>query len=77
MLVLFDFLTATLPKEPDKTDIWTDGDQILCKRKEQASALNDLIQLTDKETYQIGYYDPEDDRKKKDVDKFTGWYYLY
>ena len=77
MLVLFDVLKEMLPREPDGMGIWTDGEQILCRTRDQADTLSSLLQLTDRETYPVHYYDPDQDRQAGDVDRYTGWYYVY
>ena len=77
MLVLFDFLKAVLPQEPDDTGVWTDGEQILCRSQEQASVLSDLMQLTDRASYSVGYHSPEGIRESEGVNGRAGWYYVY
>ncbi len=62
-------------------DIWTDGDEILCKTESAAKTLVDLFQTlyrTQGEEISIntGYYDPEEDKRNNEEDRYTGWWYV-
>ena len=79
MIRLFDFLLQTLPDKPadPSNQVWTDREQILCRTKDQASFLAELMKTTDQEEYIVNYYNPEEDKKNHDTNNFTGWYYIY
>lgn len=65
-----------LPDEPtENCDFWSDGDKILSKRQEAVNALADFL---DSNGYVAitGYYDPKEDKLSKNVDKYTGFYYV-
>lgn len=62
-------------------DIWSAGDEILCKTESAADAIADLIESlyrSDDEEVMVntGYYDPEEDERNGEVDRFTGWWYV-
>lgn len=62
-------------------DVWSDGDAIMCRTESAANALSDLIEQLYKshgEDVQIctGYYDPEEDERNGEADRFTGWWYV-
>ena len=69
---------------PDYSDgnIWTDGDrEILVRTESAAEAVADLIELLyraqgDDISINTGYYDPEEDRKNGETDRYTGWWYV-
>lgn len=79
MIVLYNFLLTALPKQPDQNGLWTDGEQILCRTKEQASTLADLMYLTDKKYCTLGYYDygQKKGAKVNGRNAYSGWYCLY
>ena len=40
MMDIFDILMVGMPRNPsDNCDFWTDGEEIMCREKEQAEAL--------------------------------------
>ena len=62
-------------------DVWSDGEMILCKTKEGADAICDLLwqlyRSNDEDiTFTTGYFDPEEDARQGDEDRYTGWYYV-
>lgn len=62
-------------------DVWTGGDEILCKTESAADAIADLIEQlykTQGEEVLIntGYYDPEEDERSGETDRYTGWWYV-
>ena len=62
-------------------DIWSAGDEILCKTESAANTLADMLEclyITQGEDVLIntGYYDPEEDAKNGELDRYTGWWYV-
>lgn len=62
-------------------DIWSDGTDILCKTEDGADAIADLIwslyQNDGQEvTVLTGYYDPKEDKRNGEEDRYTGWWYI-
>ena len=62
-------------------EVWSSGDEILCKTESAAEAISDMIwQLYraqgESVTLTTGYYDPEEDQRNGQEDKFTGWWYV-
>lgn len=62
-------------------DVWSTGDEILCKTEEVANALADMFECLYKAQGEgiivhTGYYDPIDDEKNMEVDRYTGWWYV-
>ena len=63
-------------------DVWSAGDEILCKTESAADALADLLwQLYQSQDEDVvittGFYDPEEDKRNGEQDRFTGWWYVY
>lgn len=63
-------------------DVWSAGDEILCKTESAADALADLLwQLYRSQDEDVvittGFYDPEEDKRNGEQDRFTGWWYVY
>lgn len=63
-------------------NIWTSGDEILCKTKDAANTLADMLEClyrTDGKEVVVntGYYDPEEDRKNGGLDRYSGWWYVH
>ena len=61
--------------------IWSDGIEILCKTESAANTVADMIELlyqAQNECVHIntGYYDPVEDEKSGETDRYTGWYYI-
>lgn len=76
----FSFICARVRDYSDG-DVWSDGDQILCKTESAANALCDLLwQLYNEQGedfgLQTGYYDPKEDKKNNEEDRYTGWWYV-
>lgn len=69
---------------PDYSDgiIWSDGGaEILVKTESAANTIADLITLlyrAQEEDVLIntGYYDPEEDKRNREEDRYTGWWYV-
>lgn len=62
-------------------EVWSIGDEILCRTKEAADAIADLLECLygaqDEEiTVNTGYYDPEEDKRNGEEDRCTGWWYV-
>lgn len=62
-------------------DIWSTGDEILCKTKSAADAIADMFEKLYKSqggtvVVNTGYYDPEEDIRNGETDRFTGWWYV-
>ena len=63
-------------------DVWSAGDEILCKTESAADALADMLwQLYRSQDEDVvittGFYDPEEDKRNGEQDRFTGWWYVY
>lgn len=61
--------------------IWTDEDEILVKTESAANTIADLIEAlyrTQGEDILVntGYYDPEEDKRNNEEDRYTGWWYV-
>ena len=73
-----DAIWELVPHEPSK--IWTksgDDDEILCKDKQTAEAIADLIDaMYGDQVTKTGYYDPTEDERNDEIDKYTGYYYV-
>ena len=62
-------------------DIWSTGDEILCKTESAADTLADMFETLyaiqgEEILINTGYYDPEEDERNNEVDRFTGWWYV-
>ena len=62
-------------------DIWSTGDEILCKTESAANTLADMLECLYKMqgediVIQTGYYDPEEDKRNNEEDRYTGWWYV-
>lgn len=62
-------------------DVWSSGYEILCKTEDGANALADMFETlyaTHDEDVLVntGYYDPEEDARNNEVDRYTGWWYV-
>ena len=55
---------------------WTDGDEILCRTETQAEALASFLEDMGFDYVNTGYYDPDEDERNHEVDRFTGWWYV-
>ena len=83
MRITIDWYTVIAQNLRDYSDgeIWSSGDEILCKTESAAEAISDMIwQLYRAQGESVvlttGYYDPEKDRKSGQEDSFTGWWYV-
>jgi hypothetical protein len=62
-------------------DIWSAGDEILCKTESADDALADMFETLyvaqgEEILINTGYYDPVEDERNNEVDGFTGWWYV-
>ena len=62
-------------------EIWSAGDEILCKTESAADALADMFECLyiaqgEKILINTGYYDPEEDVRNGELDRYTGWWYV-
>ena len=76
----FSFICARVRDYSDG-EVWSDGDQILCKTESAANALCDLLwQLYNErgEAFDLhtGYYDRKEDERNHEEDRYTGWWYV-
>ncbi len=62
--------------------IWSDGYcEILCRTESAAGAIADMLQQLYRSqgedvVINTGYYDPEEDRRQGEEDRYTGWWYI-
>jgi len=64
-----------------KGRIWSDGEYIYCQDEAAAETVADLIECLyamDGKLIQLatGFYDPTEDKRNGEQDRFTGWYYV-
>lgn len=79
-----DWMEMIINSLPDYSDgiIWSDGGtEILVKTESAANTIADLVTLLYKMQGEdvlinTGYYDPEEDRKNNEEDRYTGWWYV-
>lgn len=62
-------------------DIWSNGCEILCRTESAAAAIEDLLwQLYNTQGEDVsvitGYYDPDEDKRNDEEDRYTGWWYV-
>jgi hypothetical protein len=62
-------------------DILSSGCEILCKTEDVADALADMFECLYKAQDEdilvnTGYYDPEEDKRNNEEDRYTGWWYV-
>lgn len=62
-------------------DVWSVGDEILCRTKDAAGAIVDMLTSLygsqgEEVVINTGYYDPEEDKRNGEEDRFTGWWYV-
>jgi hypothetical protein len=75
----FKIFTDNLRDYSDE-EVWSDGDEILCRTQDGANAIADLLyqlyQIHNSQSVEItiGYYDPKEDKGRED--RYTGWYYI-
>lgn len=61
--------------------VWATGDEILCRTESAADAIADLIESLyradgEEALVRTGYYDPVEDERNGETDRFTGWWYV-
>lgn len=76
----FEKITERLRDYSDG-EIWTNGDEILCKTESAVDAIADMLVTLyktqgDEILVNTGYYDPMEDEKNGEVDRYTGWWYI-
>lgn len=62
-------------------DVWSSGDEILCRTESAVDTLADMIESLYKAQGEeilvnTGYYDPEEDKRNGEEDRYTGWWYV-
>lgn len=62
-------------------EIWSTKDEILVKTESAANAIADMMESLyriqgDEVLVNTGYYDPDEDKRNNEVDRFTGWWYI-
>lgn len=62
-------------------DVWSDGNEILCKTESAADALADMFECLYRAQDEdilinTGYYEPEEDKRNNELDRYTGWWYV-
>lgn len=68
-------------EEEQNNNIWSVGDEILCKTESAANTLADMLELLYRSQGEdvlinTGYYDPVEDERNGEVDRYTGWWYV-
>ena len=76
----FEKITERL-RDYSEGDIWSAGDEILCKTESAANCLADMIETLyrsqgDEVVVNTGYYDPKEDERNGETDRYTGWWYV-
>lgn len=78
-----DWMLIICEALPDYSEgkIWSDGSEILVKTESAADTVADLIEslyrLQGEEVLvNTGYYDPEEDKRNNEEDRYTGWWYI-
>lgn len=76
----FSLFTDRLRDYSDE-EVWSDGTEILCKTESATKAIEDLLwQLYNAQGEEVtvltGYYDPEEDKRNGEEDRYTGWWYV-
>ena len=79
-MITFNEICNQLPKKPHefngRTTIWAVEDEILCNNEDVVEIIADFLEHMGFGEVNTGYYDPEEDKRNNEVDKFTGWYYV-
>lgn len=79
-----DWMEMIVNALPDYSDgiIWSDGGtEILVKTESTANTIADLIEALyraqgEEVLINTGYYDPEEDKRNNEEDRYTGWWYV-
>lgn len=76
----FEKITERL-RDYSEGEIWTSGDEILCKTESAVNAIADMLETLyktqgDEILVNTGYYDQMEDEKNGEVDRYTGWWYV-
>lgn len=79
---LYDFLLNRLVENEDSRKkepryITIDGNEVLCRSKEDAVALADFLEEVCGFPIHVGFYDPKDDEANDEVDFCTGKWCVY
>ena len=73
--LLFSLMKALKDNaENNKHGYWSDGDQILCKKEEDAETLADFLEDLGFDAVNTSYYNPVEDERDGSVDEYTGYY---
>ena len=79
-MIKFNEICNQLPREPHNayggTIIWAVSDEILCDNEDVVEVIADFLEHMGFNEVNTGYYDPKEDKRNNEVDKFTGWYYV-
>lgn len=76
----FEEIAIRLRDYPDG-NIWSSGNEILCKTARAADAIADMLECLyiaqgEEILVNTGYYDPEEDKRNNEEDRYTGWWYV-
>ena len=76
----FETIVERLREEPS-CHIWSNGSEILCKTEDVADALADMLECMyeaqgEDILVNTGYYDPVEDERSGETDRYTGWWYV-
>ena len=78
-----DWFTIIAEKLRDYSEggVWSDGCEILCETESAADAIADMIEQLyraqgEDVMINTGYYDPEEDKRNREEDRYTGWWYI-
>ena len=75
--LFFAIMEALDNTEVENPKFWTDSEKIMSKDKAAISGIADLLDdVAGCGVCCTGYYDPEEDKRNGEVDKYTGYYYL-
>lgn len=75
-----EMIVNALPNYPDGI-IWADEDEILVKTESTANTIADLIEALyraqgEEVLVNTGSYNPEEDKRNNEEDRYTGWWYV-
>ena len=76
----FETIVERLREEPSG-HIWSNGSEILCQTNDVADAIADLLECMyeahgEEIVIKTGYYDPIEDKRNGETDRYTGWWYV-